>query len=121
MTLKIDFKNKTLNEHKLINLNNNKNIEMNIKKENIKYRPNSKEKESNNNRIISSSIKKKLLNPELNKVIFNGKTLNNLTNKYGDNTSQCLGIEIKNGDKKETNTYSKAIKKVILIINHLIY
>ena len=30
--------------------------------------------------------------------------LNNLTNKYGDNTSQCLGIEIKNGDKKETNT-----------------
>ena len=29
--------------------------------------------------------------------------LNNLTNKYGNNTSQTLGIEIKNGTKKETN------------------
>jgi putative ABC transport system permease protein len=28
---------------------------------------------------------------------------NNLISKYGDNTSQTLGIEIKNGDKKETN------------------
>lgn len=27
----------------------------------------------------------------------------NLTSKYGNNTSQTLGIEIKNGDKKETN------------------
>ncbi len=30
--------------------------------------------------------------------------LNALTSKYGDNTSQGLGIEVKNGDKKETNT-----------------
>ena len=30
--------------------------------------------------------------------------LNNLVSKYGNNTSQTLGIEIKNGDKKETNT-----------------
>ncbi len=29
--------------------------------------------------------------------------LNDLTSKYGNNTSQTLGIEIKNGDKKETN------------------
>lgn len=29
--------------------------------------------------------------------------LDELTSKYGDNTSQTLGIEIKNGDKKETN------------------
>ena len=30
--------------------------------------------------------------------------LDNLTAKYGNNTSQTLGIEIKNGDKKETNS-----------------
>lgn len=30
--------------------------------------------------------------------------LYNLTAKYGNNTSQTLGIEIKNGDKKETNS-----------------
>ena len=30
--------------------------------------------------------------------------LQDLQTKYGDNTSQTLGIEIKNGDKKETNT-----------------
>ena len=29
---------------------------------------------------------------------------NNLISKYGDNTSQTMGIEIKNGDKKETNS-----------------
>ena len=29
--------------------------------------------------------------------------LNDLTSKYGNSTSQTLGIEIKNGDKKETN------------------
>ena len=112
----IDFKNKTLNEHKLINLNNNKNIEMNIKKENIKYRPNSKEKESNNNRIISSSIKKKLLNPELNKVIFNGKTLNNLTNnkKKSNSTqknSQKNNLIFKSNQKSNTNYKSFNILK----------
>ena len=112
----IDFKNKTLNEHKLINLNNNKNIEMNIKKENIKYRPNSKEKESNNNRIISSSIKKKLLNPELNKVIFNGKTLNNLTNnkKKSNSTqknSQKNDLIFKSNQKSNTNYKSFNILK----------
>ena len=112
----IDFKNKTLNEHKLINLNNNKNIEMNIKKENIKYRPNSKEKESNNNRIISSSIKKKLLNTELNKVIFNGKTLNNLTNnkKKSNSTqknSQKNNLIFKSNQKSNTNYKSFNILK----------
>ena len=30
--------------------------------------------------------------------------LDNLVNTYGNNTSQTLGIEIKNGDKKETNS-----------------
>lgn len=35
---------------------------------------------------------------------YTNEQLNNLTNKYGNNTSQTLGIEIKNGDKKETNS-----------------
>ena len=35
---------------------------------------------------------------------YTDEQLNDLTEKYGNNTSQTLGIEIKNGDKKETNT-----------------
>ena len=35
---------------------------------------------------------------------YTSEQLNNLTNEYGNNTSQTLGIEIKNGDKKETNS-----------------
>ena len=111
----IDFKNKTLNEHKFINLNlnNNKNIELNIKKDYIKYRPNSKEKESNNNKIISSSIKKKLLNPELNKVVFNGKTLNNITNnkKKSNSTQKNNNLIFKSNKKNNTNYKSFNILK----------
>ena len=35
---------------------------------------------------------------------YTSEQLSNLTNEYGNNTSQTLGIEIKNGDKKETNS-----------------
>lgn len=35
---------------------------------------------------------------------YTNEQLNDLTNKYGNNTSQTLGIEIKNGNKKETNS-----------------
>ena len=37
------------------------------------------------------------------KEYYTQEELNDLTSKYGNNTSQTLGIEIKNGDKKETN------------------
>ena len=108
----LDLKYKTLNEHKLnsLNINNNKNIELSDKKD-IKYSANSKEKEkeNNNNRIIESSIKKKLLNPELNKLLYNGKTLNNITNNKLSN------------DKKKSNSTQKNSHKNTQKNNNLIF
>jgi len=114
----IDFKNKTLNEPKLnsLNINNNK-IELISLKDNIKYISNSKEKENNNNRIIATSIKKKLLNPELNKVLFSGKTLNNMTNnKKKSNSTQKNSqknnnLILKGNQKNNTNYKSFNILK----------
>ena len=109
----IDLKIKNIKEQilsKTLNIQNSKKLENKI--ENIKYRNNTKENNSiNNNKLLPSTIKKKIINSELSKansMIYNNGNIRTL-NQY------IHGIQVvnnKSNDKIKSNSTQKNNKTI---------